>query len=238
MFRKPHKSKPYICILDDKCPMCGHKLAIWARRSDNKQFVGCSKYPVCKYAEQKTLIDFIRDDLNIPLTWRPGKSVAIENVLQICQSRTEKQYLLGAIYFIDSTKENISAETDISDGKIFYQNEYYHGLIINRMYERWKMGGYSPTSLAIVPQIGFGENLHHDFGIFCSSQKYPSNTDWYLECAVEIDYHPSHLWNPGADKYRDSLVNYNVLRITRDESPLKWFRLFEGLYNHNAEESS
>jgi hypothetical protein len=40
---------------------------------------------------------------------------------------------------------------------------------------------------------------------------------------VEIDYHPSHEWNPGVDKFRDSLVKYKVLRIQPEDEPLKWF---------------
>jgi ssDNA-binding Zn-finger/Zn-ribbon topoisomerase 1 len=231
------KRKPYLQILEDECPNCGYRLAIWARRSDGEQFVGCSKYPQCKYTEYKTLIDYIRDDLKIPLTWRPKKSGVIETVFQNCQSRTEKQYLLGAIYFIDATKDGKSGNADINIGNIFYQETFYNGLIVNRMFEHWKMGGYSPTSLAIAPQIRFGNKLHHDFGIFCSSEKYPKENDLYLECGIEIDYHPSHEWNPDADKFRDSLVKYKVLRIKPEESPLTWFRLFESIYNQNAEEA-
>ena len=86
------------------------------------------------------------------------------------------------------------------------------------------MGGeYSPTSLAIVPQIKFGTKLHHDFGIFTSGEKKPHTDEWSFELAVEIDYHPSHEWNPGVDKFRDSLVNYKVIRIMQQDDPLLWF---------------
>jgi len=224
--KKSTKRKSYLQLLDDKCPN-GHRLAIWAKRNGREKFIGCSEFPNCKYIESKTWLDFIRDDLGIPLTWRPKKSASIEEAMYRCQSRAEKQYLLGAVYYIHTN--------DFDYAPVKYKNIKHFGLTFSSVFGSLKMGGYTPTSLAIVPQVHFGIKSHHDFGIFYSGEKFPSENDWQLELAVEIDYHPSHEWNPSVDEYRDSLVTYRVLRLNKGDDPLKWFRRVEGIYNTNAE---
>lgn len=227
MIKKKTKSKRYEQIIEDKCPECGHKLAIWLNRTKGNKFIGCSTFPDCKYSEGKTLIDFIKEGLEIPLTWRPKKSASIEAVMYRCQSRAEKQYLLGAVYYINTN--------DFDYAPVNYKNIKYFGLTFSSVYGNLNMGGYTPTSLAIVPQVHFGNKSHHDFGIFCSGEKFPSENDWQLELAVEIDYYPSHEWNSSVDEYRDSLVTYRVLRLKKGDNPLKWFQRVEGIYNTNVE---
>jgi len=186
--------------------------------------IGCSDFPKCNYSELKTFFEYIGNDLEIPLTWRPNFSREVEAIMKFCQSRAEKQYLLGATYFVDSTDDGRSKNTWIKSSQVKYHNFNYDGLVFECIFNSWDMSGeYSPTSLAIVPQIKFGDKLHHDFGIFCSGEKTPNIDEWDFELAVEIDYHPSHEWNPGDDKFRDSLVSYKVIRILRDDKPLEWF---------------
>ena len=224
MIKKKAKPKRYLQLLDDKCPQCGHRLAIWVNHGKNEKFISCSNFPICKHAERKGLFEFIRDELEIPLIWRPKFTRAVEAIMNDCQSRKERQYLLGAVFFIDATENGKSKNAEISSSRIMYEGISYYGLIFERIYQYWNMSGYySPTSLAIVPQLGFGNKLHHDFGIFFSNEKYPKENDWVFELAVEIDYHPSHEWNPGIDKFRDSLVKYKILRILRETEPIKWF---------------
>ncbi len=227
MVKKKTKPKRYEQLIEDECPKCGHKLAIWLNRSNDNKFIGCSRFPDCKYSESKTLIDFIKEDLAISLTWRPKKSASIEEAMYRCQSRAEKQYLLGAVYYINTN--------DFEYTPVKYRDVRYFGLTFNEVYRSLTMSGYTPTSLAIVPQVQFGNKSHHDFGIFCSGEKYPTENDWQLELAVEIDYHPSHEWNPSIDEYRDSLVTYRVLRLKKGDDPIKWFRRVEGIYNINVE---
>lgn len=213
MVKKP--TKQYLQLLNDECPN-GHRLAIWVKKSNGQKFVGCSEFPKCKYAEKKSLIDYIRDDIEIPLTWRLKKTISIEEAMNLCQSRTERQYLLGAIHFIGTD--------DFDCAPIEYKNARYFGLVFPSVFRSLDFDSYSPTSLAIVPQVKFGEKLHHDFGIFTSDEKLPKVDEWHFEIAVEIDYHPSHEWNPSLDNFRDSIVNYKVLRILRDDKPLTWFK--------------
>lgn len=212
---KKKTTKRYLQLLDDLCPS-GHRLAIWSKKSDGQKFIGCSEFPKCKFTESKSLFDYIRDDIKIPLTWRIKKSASIEEVMYLCQSRIERQYLLGAIYFIGTD--------DFDYTSIDYKNSSYYGLSFPSVFRSLDFDEYSPTSLAIVPQVKFGEKLHHDFGIFTSDEKLPKSNEWHFGIAVEIDYHPSHEWNPGIDNFRDTIVSYKVLRILREDSPLIWFK--------------
>ncbi len=227
MVKKRSKPKRYQQLIEDECPNCGHNLAIWDKRNGGEKFVGCSEFPNCKYLESKTWIDFIRDDLGIPLTWRPKKTLPVEEAMNHCQSRAEKQFLLGAVYYINTS--------DLDYAPVKYKGTRCFGLVFHGVYRSLTMGGYTPTSLAIVPQVQFWNNNHHDFGIFCSGEKFPTVNDWQLELAVEIDYHPSHEWNPSVDEYRDTLVPYRVLRLKKTDDPLKWIRTVVGIYNTNAE---
>jgi ssDNA-binding Zn-finger/Zn-ribbon topoisomerase 1 len=229
MIKKKTKPKRYLQLLDDKCPKCGQKLAVWTRHSDGGKFIGCSSFPDphCKYIKRKSDVDFIRDELRIPIEWRPNITNKLIEIFSECQSSKEKLYLLGAIYYLDTDSFNYE--------HVIYKNKAYYGLVFNRVYQYLKMGGYSPTSLAVVSQVGFGNNYHHDFGIFFSDEKFPNKDDWWLGLAVEIDYHPKHKLEPNIDKYRDSLVKYKVLRLKEGNEPQNWFRHVEFTFNAYVE---
>ncbi len=230
MVKKKSKPKGYLQLLDNKCPRCGRKLAIWARHTDNEKFIGCSDFPKCTYARKKTEVDFIREELGVPIGWRLGIEDKLLDIFSKCQSSKEKLYLLGAIYYLDTD--------DFYSEHVKYKDEIYDSLVFNRVYQYLKIGGYSPTSLAIASQVEFGNNYHHDFGIFFSDKKYPTENDWWLGLAVEIDYHPRHELKPNIDKYRDSLVKYKVLRLKKgDEHPQNWFRNVEFTFNNYVEDA-
>lgn len=224
---KKRKVKRYVQLLDSKCPRCGKRLAVWARHVDNEKFIGCSGFPDCKYTKSESEVDFARKELGIPIEWQPNIDNKLLGIFSECQSSKEKLYLLGAIYYLDTG--------DFSYTKIKYKGKIYFGLVFNKVYQHLKIGGYSPTSLAIVSQVEFGNNYHHDFGIFFSDEKYPNDNNWRLGLAVEIDYHPRHEMNPSIDVYRDSLVEYKVLRIKKGNEPQNWFRHVEFEFNSYVE---
>lgn len=224
------KRKPYQRLIDSRCPKCEKKLAVWKRHSDNQEFIGCSEYPKCTYIPKKGEVDFLREELGVPVDWKYGVGNRLMGVFEKCQSSKEKLYLLGVIHYLDID--------DFDYGYIKYNDEKYDGLIFNRFYCYQKLGGYSPTSLAIVPQVMFGKNFHHDFGIFFSQEKFPKEDEWEFGLAVEIDYHPKHEWQPGVDKYRDGIVKYRVLRLKKGDDPKVWFRNVEHTYNSLAEDES
>lgn len=229
MTKKKTGPKRYLHLLDDKCPICGRKLAVWARHSDGGKFIGCSSFPdtKCRFVKKKSDVDFIRDELGIPIEWRPNIDNGLIGIFSECQSSKEKLYLLGAIYYLNTD--------GFRYGKIRYNSTIYYGLVFDCVYQHLKVGGYSPTSLAIVSQVEFGNNYHHDFGIFFSDDKHPTENDWWLGLAVEIDYHPRHQWNPDIDKFRDSLVKYKVLRLKEGNEPQNWFRHVEFTFNSYVE---
>ncbi len=226
---KKKNKKRYLRLVDDKCPLCRKKLAVWVRHSDKEEFIGCSGFPNCRYTKDLTRVDFARKHLGIPIDWGLSIDGKLFEIFNQCQSRPERAYLLGAIYYLGTS--------DFDDGYIVYKNEKYSGLVFNQVHGCLKVGGYSPTSLAIVSQLVFGNNYHHVFGIFFSHEKHPSSDQWELGVAVEIDYHPEHEWNPGKDKYRDSLVQYDVLRLNKGDDAKEWFRKVEFIYNSIAEAS-
>lgn len=228
MNKKKINSKRYLQLIDIKCPRCSKKLAVWRRHADGEKFIGCSDFPSCRYTKSKTEVDFAREELGVPIEWRPNLDNSLLGIFSECQSSKEKLYLLGAIYYLDTH--------NFSYGRIKYKDKIYYGLIFNCVYQYLKMGGYSPTSLGIVSQVEFGNNYHHDFGIFFSDEREPRENDWWLGLAVEIDYHPRHEWNPDIDKYRDNLVKHKVLRLKKGNEPKNWFRHVEFTFNSYAED--
>ena len=227
--KKSPKRKSYLQLIEDRCPRCRRKLAVWRRHSDYTKFIGCSDFPDCKYAKSRTEVDFVREDLDIPIEWRTNIDNKLLGIFSECQSSKEKLYLLGAIYYLDTD--------DFNYGRIKYKHTIYYGLVFNQVYYYLKMGGYSPTSLAIVSQAEFGTNYHHDFGIFLSGKNYPTENDWWLELAAEVDYHPDHELKPNKNKYRDSIVKYKVLRLKKGNDPKNWFRSVESIINSNVEDA-
>lgn len=228
--KKTVKRKPYQRLLDGHCPECGKNLAVWKRHSDGQEFIGCSGYSKCTYTPKKNEVDYLREQLEVPVDWRLNLDYKLMGIFEQCQSSKEKLYLLGAVYYLETD--------DFGYEDIKYDGVTYHGLVFNRVYYHMKIGGSSPTSLAIVSQVEFAIKFHHDFGIFFSSEKYPTENDWWFGLAVEIDFHPKHEWQPNIDKYRDGLVKYRVLRLKKGDDPKVWFRNVEHTYNSLMEDES
>ena len=221
------------------CPRCGHPLVKRVNGMTQEKFIGCSNFPKCNYIQAKTVVDYACESLGVE--WRPNIQEEIiylldDIVRRKLGSRDEVEYILGAAYYLDHLYETYDNENGIKLYKteIQYGEMKYDGIGFLEPFDYWG-GGIAPSAMAFVPQVGFGQKLHHDFGIFFSGDHSASSTDWYLDYAVEIDIHPHHQIDPGMDKFRDSLVNYPVLRLNPStDEPLKWFRkvmsLFANLY--------
>lgn len=227
MVKKKTKRKAYQRLVNEDCPLCGKSLSVWVMHATKEEFLGCSRFPACKYTVKKSDIDFARQELDVPIDWFRDKDKELYGVFLKCQSSKEKLYLLGAIFYLNTD--------NFQSNRVMYRGRPYYGLVFNRVYGCLKEGGSSPTSLAIVPQVEFGEKYHHDFGIFFSDEKYPTEDNWWLGLGVEVDFHPKHELIPCIDKYRDSLVNYKVLRLKEADEPKNWFTHVEHIYNYYAD---
>jgi ssDNA-binding Zn-finger/Zn-ribbon topoisomerase 1 len=239
------KTKPRRKIIANKtgrdCPRCGHPLVKRVNGKTREKFIGCSNFPNCNYIQAKTIIDYACESLGVE--WRPNIQKEVvwlldDIVRKKLGSRDEVEYMLGAAYYLDHLYGNHNNE----DGIELYKTEIecngkmYDGMAFLEPFVYWG-GGIAPSAMAFVPQVGFGEKLHHDFGVFFSGDHAATSKDWDLDFAVEIDIHPHHEYNAGMDKFRDSLVKYPVLRLhpSRDE-PLKWFRKAMSLFSRNYED--
>jgi ssDNA-binding Zn-finger/Zn-ribbon topoisomerase 1 len=208
--------------LNTKCPWCGEHLIKRQNKISKEFFIGCSNYPKCKFIKKKDAIDYACETLGIE--WRPNISDSAKKVLEKCQSRDEKEYLIGAAYYLDNHEEGCATEQmEIDSSTIPYTTKNYHAIIFIDPYKYYG-GGSVPSAIAFIPQFEFGNTLHHDFGIFFSNYRFGSNENWYMGLAIEVDVHPSHYYYNSQDKYRDSVSPYTVLRLDPFiDKPLSWF---------------
>ena len=141
-------------------------------------------------------------------------------------------FLLGAFYYLElaSKKTNNMAvgEFPIDTGSVRYLGNNYMGYYFLGVWPLWfpEIGeDCGPQSIMFVPQIKFANNYHHDFGIFYGD-KNGAPESWILKYGVEVDGYNFHKDRRYKDRYRDSLVNYHVIRLLEEiHNPLKWFRL-------------
>jgi ssDNA-binding Zn-finger/Zn-ribbon topoisomerase 1 len=227
MYKRTHfhikrKSREPLNYTQEYCPLCRKRLVIRINRSTQEKFVGCSGFPKCKYIKKETVIDYACEVLGV--TWRPNIDSEVLHILERkCQSRDEREYLIGAAYYLYHHSVDFDG-TGITLYKtiVEYNCKNYDGIGFFEPFQYWD--GTAPTALAFVPQLPFGEKSHHDFGIFYSSEQLPEPKDWEFELAVEVDIHPSHVQYRSRDHYRDKLVSYTVLRLHSEDKPITWFK--------------
>lgn len=221
--RSPHKKKSRKKrLLSRKCPLCGKRLAVRFNDSNGEKFLGCSNYPRCKHTEPVAKVTEVDQLCKFSLVtdWRPDIHSDVIPILSSCQSTFEKSYLLGVAYFLD--KES-NSRTWLYRSSVVYQHKHYVGIAFDRPWDAWeKIGIGGPSALMFVPQLSFGEKLHHDFGVFYGWDTSPREDEWVFHLAVEIDIHSSHRTS-SIDWFRDSLVSYLVLRVVLEDDPLNWF---------------
>lgn len=199
-----------------------------------ESFIGCSGYPACDYTVDKEKIDYLIESFQS--VWKPNFSDdgVRELIDKKCQSHPEIKYLLGAAYYLDHSSERNENSPGIFLHKtvVDYDGSHYGAIQFDEPYQYWCSP--APSAMAFVPQLKFANKLHHDFGIFFADDHGVDQTGWKLGLAVEIDVHPDHVFFPGKDYYRDSLVTYPVIRLTPDgDKPMTWFNKVESFWESN-----
>ncbi|GEM_PF-1379292 len=165
----------------------------------------------------KKQVDYILREI-VDTTWRPypllipSDQVEAEyrfhNVLNQCGSKLEIAAILGLCAYIDLTCRHEGATNCLTSFTFLQYNNTIHDAI-------WIVepfvGFHGPSAIGIVPQLPFAEGYHHDFGIFHSHDNGGSN--WNLAYAIEVDGVATHRKRRDKDSYRDSLVDYPVIRL-------------------------
>lgn len=229
--RNTKRRRKIINRIGRDCPVCGHPLVKRLNGTSQEKFIGCSNYPKCRYIQPKTIVDYACESLGIG--WRPNINREAINIfddvvdqrLGAKGSRDEVEYMLGAAYYLDHLHHSYDDQNGIElyKAEVQHNGKKYDGIGFSQPYCYWGGGG-EPSAMAFVPQLGFAQHYHHDFGVFFSAERFPKPSDWYFELAVEVDIYPTHRIFPGYDKNRDVLVTYPVLRLHPDtDGPLKWF---------------
>jgi hypothetical protein len=221
------------------CPQCGKALIYRTNRETHEKFIGCSGYPDCEYTLhlEKSKIDYVGE--SFPNGWKPNYSSEVAIVIKKCKSRPEIKYLFGAAYYLDfgCGLSNKPLGITLSKNEIVYGGKQYDAIRFDEPYQYWG-GGTAPSAMAFIPQLEFAKKYRHDFGIFFASDHAASKSDWWLELAVEIDFHPDHFLFPTNDKNRDSLVNYQILRLQpKIDEPTNWFSKVRSIWNAKNQDS-
>lgn len=163
--------------------------------------------------------------------WTPEISQEAIDILNRCDSTTEQVYFLGAAYYIESMRDKYKGELfgqplPISSHIVTYNQINYEAIYFQEPWGGWARGyGAGPSSCAFVPQLKFPYiNYHHDFGLFYSADN--AGGEWGLQCAIEIDPDKTHKDRRDKDEYRDSIVDYEVIRVDdKTHSCTTWFEL-------------
>ena len=155
-----------------RCPRCGHPLVKRVNRTTQDKFIGCSNFSSCKYIQAKTIVDYCCESLGVE--WRPNIQKEVVSLIygivnRLDSSKDEVKYMLGAAYFLDNLYGNNDYENciELYKTEIEYHETIYTGIAFLDIFAYWG-GGNAPSAMAFVPQLGFGEKLHHDFGVFFS----------------------------------------------------------------------
>jgi hypothetical protein len=139
---------------------------------------------------------------------------------------------VGAAYYIEQIrgKHNGSLQglqLQITGCEIQYNQRTYEAIWFVCPWDGWfasTVGG-GPSALAFVPQLKFlGHDYHHDFGVFYGESD-GGGAPWNFKCVIEIDPKHTHEDRRDKDAYRDSVVDYLVVRINDEIYDEKsWFK--------------
>jgi hypothetical protein len=168
----------------------------------------------------------------LEVDWQPNLTGDAMLVLGKCASLLETMYLFGAIYFLESicrkTNNMAVGEFPIETHIAVHCGKSVEGIFFGGVWPLWysEVGDdCGPQSILFVPQIEFGPNYHHDFGILYGDQN-GTKENWKLRYGIEIDGYIMHRDRREKDKYRDNLISYPVIRLFEEiHNPLKWFKL-------------
>jgi hypothetical protein len=168
----------------------------------------------------------------LEVDWCPKLDRKSMKILDKCDSLLEVMYLFGAVYFLESICQregNVAVgEYSIETGSVIHRGKELEGIFFHGVWPLWisEVGtDCGPQSILFVPQVRFGPDFHHDYGIFYGD-KYGSTDKWVFKYGVEVDGYVIHKKRRDKDKYRDTIVDYPVIRLLEEtQNPLKWFRL-------------
>lgn len=168
----------------------------------------------------------------LEIDWEPDISDDALRIIDKCGSTTEQLYLLGAAYYIEQTRDKYKGDCSgqplpIISCAIKHNDISYEGIWFVCPWEGWLSGiGAGPTACALVLQLKFPNvNYHHDFGLFYGESD-GGGAPWHFKCAIEIDPTATHSDRRDKDAYRDSIVDYDVLRVYDEiHDYLSWFQL-------------
>jgi hypothetical protein len=178
--------------------------------------------------EQSHINNLIKKVLNIE--WEPDIDQDALRIIDKCGSDTERLFLIGAAHFIECSRDKYGGELSgtklpIIGCKISHNNITYEGIWFVCPWGGWSGGiGGGPTACAFVPQLKFPDtSYHHDFGLFYGESD-GGGGPWHFKCAIEIDPEYTHKDRRDKDAYRDSIVDYDVIRIYDEvHNALSWF---------------
>jgi hypothetical protein len=178
----------------------------------------------------QTNLSYICSDL-LEIDWKPRINDNALQILDKCDSKLETMFLVGALYFLDRAciKAGMQGlEIYLRSSSVSYNNETIQGICIWETWPLWieEIGeDVGPQSIMFVPQLKFGSDYHQDFGIFYGANHCNPN-DWRLMYGAEVDGYKVHKKRRKIDQYRDSLVNYSVIRLLEEvHNPLTWFKM-------------
>lgn len=179
---------------------------------------------------KSNILSLIKKALEID--WEPEISDDALRILNKCDSTTEQLHLLGAAHYIEQTREKHQGECSgqplpIVSCVIEHNKITYEGIWFLCPWGGWLSGmGAGPTACAFVPQLKFPNvNYHHDFGLFYGESD-GGGAPWHFRCAVEIDPEATHGDRREKDKYRDQIVDYDVVRVyDKEHDYVSWFSL-------------
>jgi hypothetical protein len=162
--------------------------------------------------------------------WEPNITPGAMEVINLCDSTTEKLYFIGAAYSVEKVRNKQLNNSDdskmlITDCTIEYEQVKYRGIWFSDPWFGWyEHASWGPSACAFVPQLKFRDhNYHHDFGLFYNCDNGGCGK-WNLAHVIEIDPDFTHTDRKEIDAYRDSIVDYDVVRICENiPSYLTWF---------------
>jgi hypothetical protein len=178
---------------------------------------------------QRNQVEYLCEYM-LDVRWRPDMDDAALAVLDLCQSKLEIMYLLGAAYFIQHNGW-WSKNLPLRRATVTYHDAPYSGIWFVEPWWGWVQDVElwpGPSAMLFVPQLAYGDlrtgekAIHHDFGVFYGDDQEPPH--WTLQFALEIDGYGPHKDRRPQDAYRDNLLPYPVVRLYEEaDSPLTWF---------------
>jgi len=178
--------------------------------------------------DKQNLLNIVKN--RFPNEWEPDLDESAFRILGSCDSLVEKLHILGATYFTEDIRNKHHGECSgcklqIRGCNVIHEQTTYEGVWFQEPWGGWLAGmGAGPSACAFVPQLKLhNKKWHHDFGLFYGGSN--SGAPWYFKCAIEIDPNYTHKDRRDKDAYRDSIVDYQVVRIYDEiHDEISWFK--------------